>query len=379
MFWKEKQTKFSIRKFNLGVASVIIGMTGLLYTIPNEVFSAELPVLAQTNIAREQISYKYVLYSELTSDERARIQATIPARQVGNTHTYYMVYRPKVNLPQTGSTLPVASSFIGLGLLIIGLSLTKDRKKRLVRSLIILTATGSFSVAAISTGSLSGFDKQFTLAVGEVLPQAVISIDQHEFVGFILEGDVNSETVTVTEAVIDEQKSSGELALPNTLAEPESSISPPTEATVPEQPEEVVSPIAPVSEEVSPEQPVVPVILDEPENQIIPPTEATAPEQPEKAVSPVAPVSEAQGDPASPVSPVSEEVVPEQPVISDEPDSPVSPPTEATAPEQPEEVVAPSTPASEAQGDPASPVSPVSEEVSPDQPVISSDPESPVS
>ncbi|MFM0899881.1 ZmpA/ZmpB/ZmpC family metallo-endopeptidase [Streptococcus suis] len=219
MFWKEKQTKFSIRKFNLGVASVIIGMTGLLYTIPNEVFSAELPVLAQTNIAREQISYKYVLYSELTSDEKARIQATIPARQVGNTHTYYMVYRPKVNLPQTGSTLPFVSSFIGLGLLIIGISLTKDRKKRLVRSLIVLTATGSFSVAAISTGSLSGFDKQFTLAVGEVLPQAVISIDQHEFVGFILEGDVNSETVTVTEAVIDEQKSSSELALPNTLAD----------------------------------------------------------------------------------------------------------------------------------------------------------------
>ncbi|HFI0640406.1 TPA: YSIRK-type signal peptide-containing protein, partial [Streptococcus suis] len=219
MFWKEKQTKFSIRKFNLGVASVIIGMTGLLYTIPNEVFSAELPVLAQTNIAREQISYKYVLYSELTSDEKARIQAAIPARQVGNTHTYYMVYRPKVNLPQTGSTLPFASSFIGLGLLIIGISLTKDRKKRLVRSLIILTATGSFSVAAISTGSLSGFDKQFTLAVGEVLPQAVISIDQHEFVGFILEGDVNSETATVTEAVIDEQKSSSELTLPNTLVD----------------------------------------------------------------------------------------------------------------------------------------------------------------
>ncbi|HEM3670283.1 TPA: YSIRK-type signal peptide-containing protein, partial [Streptococcus suis] len=219
MFWKEKQTKFSIRKFNLGVASVIIGMTGLLYTIPNKVFSAELPVLAQTNIAREQISYKYVLYSELTSDEKARIQETIPARHVGNTHTYYMVYRPKVNLPQTGSTLPFASSFIGLGLLIIGISLTKDRKKRLVRSLIILTATGSFSVAAISTGSLSGFDKQFTLAVGEVLPQAVISIDQHEFVGFILEGDVNSETATVTEAVMDEQKSSNELTLPNTLVD----------------------------------------------------------------------------------------------------------------------------------------------------------------
>ncbi|HEL2147033.1 TPA: YSIRK-type signal peptide-containing protein, partial [Streptococcus suis] len=219
MFWKEKQNKFSIRTFNRGVASVIIGMTAALFFVPNLAIKAELTALAHTNVAREQISYKYVLYSELTSDEKARIQATIPARQVGDTHTYYMVYRPKTNLPQTGDIPTFTSSLVGLGLLIIGLSLTKDRKKRIVRSLIILTATGSLSVAAISTGSLSGFDKQFTLSIGEALPQAVISIDQHEFVGFILEGDVNSETITVSEAIIGEQESSSELILPNTLVE----------------------------------------------------------------------------------------------------------------------------------------------------------------
>ncbi|HEM2770175.1 TPA: YSIRK-type signal peptide-containing protein, partial [Streptococcus suis] len=219
MFWKEKQNKFSIRKFNRGVASVIIGMTAALFFVPNLAIKAELTALAHTNVAREQISYKYVLYSELTSDEKARIQATIPARQVGDTHTYYMVYRPKTNLPQTGDIPTFTSSLVGLGLLIIGLSLTKDRKKRIVRSLIILTATGSLSVAAISTGSLSGFDKQFTLSIGEALPQAVISIDQHEFVGYILEGHVNSEAITVSEAIIDEQGSSSELILPNILVE----------------------------------------------------------------------------------------------------------------------------------------------------------------
>ncbi|HEM4680868.1 TPA: YSIRK-type signal peptide-containing protein, partial [Streptococcus suis] len=259
MFWKEKQNKFSIRKFNRGVASVIIGMTAALFFVPNLAIKAELTALAHTNVAREQISYKYVLYSELTSDEKARIQATIPARQVGDTHTYYMVYRPKTNLPQTGDIPTFTSSLVGLGLLIIGLSLTKDRKKRIVRSLIILTATGSLSVAAISTGSLSGFDKQFSLAIGEALPQAVISIDQHEFVGYILEGHVNSEAITVSEAIIDEQGSSSELILPNILVEGISkhSEAPIVDDIIPEEPTAPVAPSEPITEQ--PEEPETPV------------------------------------------------------------------------------------------------------------------------
>ncbi|HEP1830534.1 TPA: YSIRK-type signal peptide-containing protein, partial [Streptococcus suis] len=281
MFWKEKQNKFSIRKFNRGVASVIIGMTAVLFFVPNLAIKAELTALAHTNVAREQISYKYVLYSELTSDERARIQATIPARQVGDTHTYYMVYRPKTNLPQTGDIPTFTSSLVGLGLLIIGLSLTKDRKKRIVRSLIILTATGSLSVAAISTGSLSGFDKQFTLSIGEALPQAVISIDQHEFVGYILEGHVNSEAITVSEAIIDEQGSSSELILPNILVE---GISKHSEA--------------PIVDDIIPEEPTVPVapsepVTEQPEAPVPPATEAEVlPEEPTEPVVPSSPVTD---------------------------------------------------------------------------------------
>ncbi|WP_099832775.1 ZmpA/ZmpB/ZmpC family metallo-endopeptidase [Streptococcus suis] len=386
MFWKEKQTKFSIRKFNLGVASVIIGMTGLLYTIPNEVFSAELPVLAQTNIAREQISYKYVLYSELTSDEKARIQATIPARQVGNTHTYYMVYRPKVNLPQTGSTLPFVSSFIGLGLLIIGISLTKDRKKRIVRSLIILTATGSLSVAAISTGSLSGFDKQFSLAIGEALPQAVISIDQHEFVGYILEGHVNSEAITVSEAIIGEQGSSSELILPNILVEGISkhSEAPIVDDIIPEEPTAPVAPSEPITEE--PEVPVTPVPPST-EDEVLPeePTAPVVPSEPvtEQPEAPVPPATEDEVQPEEPTAPV----VPSNPV-TEEPETPVSPSTEAEVqPEEPTDPVVPSAPVTEEPEVPVTPVPPSTEaEVQPEEPTdpvvpsepITEQPEAPV-
>ncbi|MEG3343844.1 ZmpA/ZmpB/ZmpC family metallo-endopeptidase [Streptococcus suis] len=385
MFWKEKQNKFSIRKFNRGVASVIIGMTAALFFVPNLAIKAELTALAHTNVAREQISYKYVLYSELTSDEKARIQATIPARQVGDTHTYYMVYRPKTNLPQTGDIPTFTSSLVGLGLLIIGLSLTKDRKKRIVRSLIILTATGSLSVAAISTGSLSGFDKQFTLAIGEALPQAVISIDQHEFVGFILEGDVNSETITVSEAIIGEQESSSELILPNTLVEgiskhseaPVTPAPPSTEGEVlPEEPTDPVVPSAPVTEE--PETPVTPAP---------PSTEDEV--QPEEPTDPVVPSSPVTDEPEAPVPPSTEdEVQPEEPTapvapsepITEQPEAPVPPATEdEVLPEEPTEPVVPSSPVTEQPEAPVTPVPPSTEvEVLPEEPTVPVVPSAPV-
>ncbi|MEK0409117.1 YSIRK-type signal peptide-containing protein [Streptococcus suis] len=406
MFWKEKQNKFSIRKFNRGVASVIIGMTAALFFVPNLAIKAELTALAHTNVAREQISYKYVLYSELTSDEKARIQATIPARQVGDTHTYYMVYRPKTNLPQTGDIPTFTSSLVGLGLLIIGLSLTKDRKKRIVRSLIILTATGSLSVAAISTGSLSGFDKQFSLAIGEALPQAVISIDQHEFVGYILEGHVNSEAITVSEAIIDEQGSSSELILPNILVEGISkhSEAPIVDDIIPEEPTAPVAPSEPITEqpgapvppatedEVLPEEPTDPVVPSEPiteqpeapvppatEDEVLPaePTAPVVPNAPvtEQPEAPVPPATEAEVLPAEPTAPV----VPSNPVTEqpEEPETPVPPSTEdEVQPEEPTAPVAPSEPITE---QPEAPVPPATEdEVLPEEPTAPVVPSAPV-
>ncbi|HFR3479334.1 TPA: ZmpA/ZmpB/ZmpC family metallo-endopeptidase [Streptococcus suis] len=412
MFWKEKQNKFSIRKFNRGVASVIIGMTAALFFVPNLAIKAELTALAHTNVAREQISYKYVLYSELTSDEKARIQATIPARQVGDTHTYYMVYRPKTNLPQTGDIPTFTSSLVGLGLLIIGLSLTKDRKKRIVRSLIILTATGSLSVAAISTGSLSGFDKQFSLAIGEALPQAVISIDQHEFVGYILEGHVNSEAITVSEAIIDEQGSLSELILPNILVEGISKHSEapivddiiPEEPTVPvvpsnpvtEQPEEPETPVPPSTEdEVQPEEPTAPVapsepITEQPEAPVPPSTEdEVLPEEPTAPVVPSSPVTDEPEEPETPVSPSTEaEVQPEEPTapvvpsspVTEQPEAPVPPATEdEVLPEEPTDPVVPSSPVTEQPEEPETPVPPSTEdEVQPEEPTAPVVPSEPV-
>ncbi|HEM4990073.1 TPA: YSIRK-type signal peptide-containing protein [Streptococcus suis] len=375
MFWKEKQNKFSIRKFNRGVASVIIGMTAALFFVPNLAIKAELTALAHTNVAREQISYKYVLYSELTSDEKARIQATIPARQVGDTHTYYMVYRPKTNLPQTGDIPTFTSSLVGLGLLIIGLSLTKDRKKRIVRSLIILTATGSLSVAAISTGSLSGFDKQFSLAIGEALPQAVISIDQHEFVGYILEGHVNSEAITVSEAIIGEQGSSSELILPNILVEGISkhSEAPIVDDIIPEEPTAPVAPSEPITEQ--PEAPVPPATDDE-----------VQPEEPTDPVVPSAPVTEEPEVPVTPVPPSTEdEVLPEEPTapvvpsepVTEQPEAPVPPSTEVEV--QPEEPTAPVVPSEPITEQPEAPVPPATEdEVLPEEPTAPVAPSSPV-
>ncbi|HFR3264252.1 TPA: ZmpA/ZmpB/ZmpC family metallo-endopeptidase [Streptococcus suis] len=270
---------------------------------------------------------------------------------------------------------------IGLGLLIIGLSLTKDRKKRIVRSLIILTATSSLSVAAISTGSLSGFDKQFTLAIGEALPQAVISIDQHEFVGYILEGHVNSEAITVSEAIIGEQGSSSELILPNILVEGISkhSEAPIVDDIIPEEPTVPVAPSAPVTE-----QP------EEPEAPVPPSTESEVqPEEPIEPVVPSSPVTEQPEEPETPVPPSTEgEVLPEEPTapvvpsspVTDEPEAPVPPSTEdEVLPEEPTAPVAPSSPVTEQPEEPETPVPPSTEdEVQPEEPTEPVAPSAPV-
>ena len=76
--------KFAIRKLSIGVASVLIG-TGVL--------SHHHTVHADTNQLQEQISFHYVLESELSSEERSRIISSLPSNLVSDTDTY-MVYKP---------------------------------------------------------------------------------------------------------------------------------------------------------------------------------------------------------------------------------------------------------------------------------------------
>lgn len=193
MFWKEKQFKFSIRKFNVGVASAVIGMAGLATVLPSETVKADTTAKPTCTVG-DHISYKYVVYSDLTDAEKSQIQSSLPTDSAGDYETYYMVYRPTSEfLPNTGVRTGAVATLTGSGLLIVGLALSKNKKKRIISSLVFLAATGAVSVSAISTGSLSGFDKTYTLKVGDTIPETVLAIDNYDFVGYILVEDTTPE------------------------------------------------------------------------------------------------------------------------------------------------------------------------------------------
>lgn len=186
MFFKEKKFSFSIRKFSIGVASAIVGISLIGGTI------AAAPVAAESHltnpIGSKSIQYKYVVESDLTDEEKLRIQEELPTYQVGDYDTYYMVYRPQQSLlPSTGSqktNLLLASA--GAGLLVLGVTRLK-RKKSVVSAIMIIGATSTISVSAISSGVLSHHDKSYELAIGSIIPETKITIDRYEFVGYILD------------------------------------------------------------------------------------------------------------------------------------------------------------------------------------------------
>lgn len=171
MFFNEKRLTFSIRKFSVGVASAIVSVALLGSVLPAKTVSANDGLTQNQQLGTKTIQYKYVLESDLTEDEKLRIQEELPNYQVGNYDTYFMVYRPKSDtLPSTGNKgadLLLASAGVSLLVLVF---LRHKRQKAMLSTIVILGATSAISVSAISSGLLSHHDKSFTLSVGTTIP-----------------------------------------------------------------------------------------------------------------------------------------------------------------------------------------------------------------
>ncbi|MBM7643543.1 mucin-binding protein [Streptococcus loxodontisalivarius] len=247
MFWNEKQFKYSIRKFSFGAASAVIGLVALagLYQAPTVLAAT---TTATTTSKKEVIQYKYVMYSDLTEDEKAKLVANLPSDKVGDYETYYMVYRTKngetVNigvgstsgssttvssteksnvvaqaidavLPTTSSKESALAMLAGGAMVLIGVSLLKDKKKRIISSILIIGASGAISlsaVSALSSSNLSVFDKTYELEVGATLPDMVLDIDGYEFVGYVLVDEDAQTTNAQTSPVV-----SNNIAAPSQL------------------------------------------------------------------------------------------------------------------------------------------------------------------
>lgn len=72
MFKNYRLRKFSIRKLSIGATYVLIGLSFL---------GADASVFAEESNQSKAIAYKYVVDSELTDEEKARIITALPSNK----------------------------------------------------------------------------------------------------------------------------------------------------------------------------------------------------------------------------------------------------------------------------------------------------------
>ncbi|MTB64489.1 YSIRK-type signal peptide-containing protein [Streptococcus sp. zg-86] len=181
-------SRFSIRKFSIGAASVLLGMS---------LVGALSPTLVQANEQEgtAHITYHYVSEDELTEDEKKLITRSLPSDFVSGDTTYYMVYRPLPSgqqvLPATGmeerSILPIIA---GAALLVCAVTFHKKKKAWLATAFVVTSFGQVLSmpeVAAITHNLFAHYTQEFDLTNGVALPETVREIAGYRFVGYIVE------------------------------------------------------------------------------------------------------------------------------------------------------------------------------------------------
>ncbi|MBR7926789.1 YSIRK-type signal peptide-containing protein [Aerococcaceae bacterium zg-ZUI334] len=218
-------SRFSIRKFSTGVASVLLGMSFLATASP-EVVQAE-------EVTCSKITYHYVSEEELTQEEKALITTALPSDRVSRDKTYYMVYRPDTNgtLPNTGEGWSALEVGAGVTFLVCALTFLR-KKKTWVATAFLVTSLGQAvlipDASALTHNLFANLTQEFCLPNGAVLPSEVRDIEGYHFIGYIVEMDLgeigqtsalNSEETVTQEAgnTTETPKVHENVAVPNDL------------------------------------------------------------------------------------------------------------------------------------------------------------------
>lgn len=172
---KERQLRFSFRKLAIGLISCGIGLFWM-----GEVSAYE---------QKANITYQYVTIDELSEQEKEQIVLSLPDKVTENA-TYFLVYKPvkqanEQSLPKTGNDNSNLVSLLGLGLIVVAVSVGRRNKKTVSSILILGTTLTATSVSAITVHTLENYGKTVTLSVGSELPKVQLSIAGYEFVGYI--------------------------------------------------------------------------------------------------------------------------------------------------------------------------------------------------
>ena len=168
---------FSIRKYKMGVCSVLLG-TSLFLSLnyPSEAKAAEVKEVTTHAVDKDSLSDQ--IKSQLKIFEENRIE-------VEKGREYYFVYKKNNLLPNTGS-LSTGTALLGGALLLVCLTLVKKRKGKLIFLASILTVSGSVNQAM----ALSDFE-EISPAVVKVVSGGMLpspdAINGYSFTGFYFE------------------------------------------------------------------------------------------------------------------------------------------------------------------------------------------------
>ena len=185
-FFDQKHSKYTIRKFTIGVISATLGMFILDNTqISNNYAKAE---------DKLNIHYRYVSDDELTQKEKELIVKELPKVAESNEETYYLVYKPSQEIKL--STLPNTGIHTGLngillagvvGMLVVAVTRGKNKKYK-VLSVMLVTSLGisilQRPVIAMDSLKLSVYNTDFSVLKSGKLPNP-IEIPGYNYVGFI--------------------------------------------------------------------------------------------------------------------------------------------------------------------------------------------------
>ena len=196
-FYGEKRQRFSFRKLSVGLVSATIGSFFFSSLIAGDLSPVKATEISHGQSA--QVSYYYVMESELTEAEKSILIRDIPKHVEEISESYYLVYRPKDQklgygaLPQTGYSEVWESIFAVAGFTFLVLIFARAKSgKRYLSSILLVTGMGSVLLSptalAVTNLELAAYNQSINLGVGESLPKP-LQIDGFEYIGYLKNED----------------------------------------------------------------------------------------------------------------------------------------------------------------------------------------------
>ena len=200
----EKRQRFSFRKLSVGLVSATIGSFFFSSFIAGDLSPVKATEISHGQSA--QVSYYYVMESELTEAEKSILIREIPKHVEEISESYYLVYRPKDQklgygaLPQTGYSGVWESIFAVAGFTFLVLIFARAKNgKRYLSSILLVTGMGSVLLSptalAVTNIELAAYNQSINLGVGESLPKP-LHIDGFEYIGYLKNEDKRGNSLS---------------------------------------------------------------------------------------------------------------------------------------------------------------------------------------